>query len=128
MISGHAQNDLAGFKGMLKVGADVKPNWVTIISVMRAYLHSSALKCGRQIHSYVKQTGFEYNTSVQTTLMAMFAKCGSLVDTRLCFERIMSNEIFLAAWNTLITAYASPGHGREAISAFEEMIIRWVPA
>ncbi|XP_049351872.1 pentatricopeptide repeat-containing protein At3g62890-like [Solanum verrucosum] len=127
MISGYAQNGLADeslqlFDKMLDRDSEVRPNWVTVMSVLPACAHSAALDRGRKIHSFARETGLEKNPSVQTALIAMYAKCGSLVDARLCFDQIDPREKKLVAWNTMITAYASHGCGREAVSTFEDML------
>ncbi|KAK6916005.1 Pentatricopeptide repeat [Dillenia turbinata] len=127
MISGYSQNGLAGdalnlFDEMLKEDSEVKPNWVTIMSVLPACAHSAALERGRKIHEFSRRIGLDSNSSVQTALVAMYAKCGSLVDARDCFKKIHRSEKNLASWNTMITAYASYGQGMEAVMTFEQMI------
>ncbi|KAL5978747.1 hypothetical protein ACLOJK_029864 [Asimina triloba] len=127
MISGYSQNGLADcaldlFEEMQKDGSEVKPNWVTIMSVLPACAHSAALERGRRIHEYANSIGLGYNPSVQTTLVGMYAKCGSLADARHCFGQMRAGDRGLIAWNTMITAYASHGHGMEALLTFEDMI------
>ncbi|XP_050154996.1 putative pentatricopeptide repeat-containing protein At3g49142 [Malus sylvestris] len=131
MISGYTQNGLAEqalflFDEMLKKDSKVKPNWVTIMSVLPACAHSAALERGRKIHNFASRIGLESNVSIQTALLAMYAKCGSLLDARQCFERVRGTQNNLVAWNTMITAYASHGRGSEAVSTFEDMIVAGV--
>ncbi|CAM8930935.1 unnamed protein product [Rhodiola kirilowii] len=125
MISGFAQNGLDDralslFDKMCKEGSDVKPNWVTIMSVLPSCAHSAALERGRWIHGYAKSIGLGEHSHVQTALVAMYAKCGSLVESRRCFDSMRKRN--LVAWNTLINAYASHGRGAECVSTFEDMI------
>ncbi|XP_022922754.1 pentatricopeptide repeat-containing protein At3g62890-like [Cucurbita moschata] len=127
MISGYSQSGLAQqalslFDEMLKEDSGVRPNWVTIMSVLPACAQSSALERGRRIHELACRMGLNSNASVLIALTAMYAKCGSLADARNCFNRLNRSEKSLVAWNTMITAYASYGHGREAVSTFQEMI------
>ncbi|XP_022985292.1 pentatricopeptide repeat-containing protein At3g62890-like [Cucurbita maxima] len=127
MISGYSQSGLAQqalslFDEMLKEDSGVRPNWVTIMSVLPACAQSSALDRGRRIHELACRMGLNSNASVLIALTAMYAKCGSLADARNCFNRLNRSEKSLVAWNTMITAYASYGHGREAVSTFQEMI------
>lgn len=127
MISGYAQNGFADqaigvFEKMLTEDSDVKPNWVTIISVLPACAHSAALQRGRWVHDFASRIGLDSNTSVQTALVAMYAKCGSLSQARQCFDGIPQSKKNIVAWNTMITAYASHGCGRECIWTFEDMI------
>ncbi|PSS29159.1 Pentatricopeptide repeat-containing protein [Actinidia chinensis var. chinensis] len=127
MISGYTQNGLGEramclFDDMLKEGSDIKPNWVTVMSVLPACAHSAALEQGRRIHKFACDVGLDAHPSVQTAVVAMYAKCGSLSEARFCFDRICPNEKGLVAWNTMITAYASHGYGMDAVSTFEDMI------
>ncbi|XP_063943772.1 putative pentatricopeptide repeat-containing protein At3g49142 isoform X2 [Daucus carota subsp. sativus] len=114
MISGYSQNGLADealrlFDEMTDECSGVKPNWVTIVSVLPACAHSAALERGRKIHSYASAIGLDSNLNVQSALIAMYAKCGSLTDAEYYFARIRPSEKHLDAWNTMITAYASHG-------------------
>ncbi|KAF5178007.1 Pentatricopeptide repeat [Thalictrum thalictroides] len=127
MISGYTQNGLGDrafdlFEEMQREGSEVKPNWVTIMSLLPACAHAAALEQGRRIHSYASWIGLDSNSYVQTALVSMYAKCGSLVDARSCFDRLCVKDKGLVAWNTMITAYASHGLGMEAVWTFEDMI------
>lgn len=127
MISGYTQNGLADqalcvFEEMLKKDSDVKPNSVTIMSVLPACAHSAALERGRRIHDFASRIGLESNVCIQAALVAMYAKCGSLADACSCFDRIPQSQRTLVSWNTMITAYASHGRGMECLWTFEDMI------
>ncbi|KAL7119544.1 hypothetical protein ACP275_02G069600 [Erythranthe tilingii] len=127
MISGYTQNGLADnalqlFDEMSRQDSEMKPNWVTIMSVLPACAHSSALERGKKIHNFAQGKGLDSHPSVQTALVGMYAKCGSLADARWCFDRIKPNSKNLVSWNSMITAYASHGLGMEAVQTFECMI------
>lgn len=127
MISGYTQNGFADraldlFDEMLQEGSEVKPNWVTIVSVLPACSHSADLERGRRIRDFAYGIGLSSNSYVQTALVGMYAKCGSLIEARDCFDMIAQNKKNLVAWNTMITAYASHGFGEEAVSIFEDML------
>ncbi|KAL3620858.1 hypothetical protein CASFOL_035770 [Castilleja foliolosa] len=127
MISGYTQNGLASealqlFEEMSTDSSEVKPNWVTIMSILPACGHLSALERGKQIHKFAREKGLDSHPSVQIALVGMYAKCGSLSEARLCFNRINPNLRNTVAWNTMITAYASHGLGMDAVRTFESMI------
>lgn len=127
MISGYTQNGLNDlalglYEDMRRDDSEIKPNWVTLMSVMPACAHSAALEQGKRIHDYSSSIGLNSNSSVQTALVAMYAKCGCLDSARRCFEQICENEKGVIAWNTMITAYASHGRGVETVATFEDMI------
>ncbi|KAI3810361.1 hypothetical protein L1987_19973 [Smallanthus sonchifolius] len=127
MISGYAQNGLANqafevFDEMTNDVSNVKPNWVTVMSVLPACAQSSDLDRGRKIHDYATSIGLNSNTSVLTALAAMYAKCGSLSDAQICFRKIPTFKRNLVSRNTMISAYASHGCGLESVSTFNDMV------
>lgn len=127
MISGYTQNGLAAnalqlFDKMSRRDSELKPNWVTIMSVLPACAHSSALEQGRRIHRLAREEGLDTHPSVQTALVGMYAKCGSLADAEVCFDRIKPSSRNLVAWNSMISAYASHGRGMDAVRTFDCMI------
>ncbi|XXG86348.1 hypothetical protein AAC387_Pa11g1260 [Persea americana] len=127
MISGYTQNGLNDlalglYEDMRRDDSEIKPNWVTLMSVLPACAHSAALEQGKRIHDYASSIGLNSNSSVQTALIAMYAKCGCLDSARRCFGQIYENEKGVIAWNTMITAYASHGRGVETVASFEDMI------
>ncbi|GAA0144753.1 hypothetical protein LIER_05116 [Lithospermum erythrorhizon] len=127
MISGYSQNGLADkalrlFDRMLGEDVDVKPNWVTVMSVLPACAQVGALDLGRKIHGFAKEKGLDSHPSVKIALMAMYGKCGSLAEARLCFDSVGLDKKNLVAWNTMITAYAAHGCGVDAVSTFEDLL------
>ncbi|KAJ7551395.1 hypothetical protein O6H91_06G013300 [Diphasiastrum complanatum] len=68
---------------------------------------------GKKIHSDLVKSGLESNKYVASTLVSMYAKCGSLADARQVFDRMHERD--LVAWNAIIGAYAKQGQGREAL-------------
>ncbi|KAL0912268.1 hypothetical protein M5K25_018230 [Dendrobium thyrsiflorum] len=133
MISGYTQNGVADralqmFEEMKKDCEEVKPNWVTIVSVLPACAHSAALDQGKKIHEYARTLGLDSHPTVLIAIMGMYAKCGSLVEARRCFHCLSKRDKSVVAWNTLIAAYASHGLGPEAVSAFDDMVRSGVQA
>ncbi|EPS73257.1 hypothetical protein M569_01496 [Genlisea aurea] len=121
--SGHSDAALQLFDLMTMEDSTVKPNWVTVMSILPACENSSDLERGRRIHSFAREKGLDTHSSVQTALIAMYAKCGSLLDARSCFDGMNStSRNSSSTWNAMITAYSSHGLGKEAVETFEAMI------
>ncbi|TVU44616.1 hypothetical protein EJB05_04061, partial [Eragrostis curvula] len=97
----------------------LKPTPVTLISVLSACALLGALEQGKWIHEYVRKIGLDSLVKVNTALIDMYAKCGSLEDAVDVFQGMESRD--RQAWSVMIVAYANHGYGREAISLFEEM-------
>ena len=60
--------------------SDLKPTDVTLLSILPSCALLGALDLGRWIHEFVKIHGLDKNAKVETTLIDMYAKCGSLDD------------------------------------------------
>jgi hypothetical protein len=58
--------------------AGVKPNAVSIISVLPTCAKLAALGVGKQIHGYSNRNQFQSDVFVGTALVDMYAKCGSI--------------------------------------------------
>ncbi|XP_011626245.2 pentatricopeptide repeat-containing protein At2g01510, mitochondrial-like [Amborella trichopoda] len=123
MISGYAQNGcdtetLEFFSLMQREG--VQPNRVGFLSVLLVCGHLGALKKGELFHGFIIQTGFESDVSITTALIDMYGKCGSMDMAGLLFHQTGERDVVL--WSAIIACHGMHGHGREAISLYDEMI------
>ncbi|KAK2646532.1 hypothetical protein Ddye_021727 [Dipteronia dyeriana] len=123
MIAGYTQNGLTEqaislFQEMQM--SNVIPNPVTITSILSACAQLGALSMGKWVHGLVRNRKFESNIFVSTALIDMYAKCGSIVESRQLFDLMPEkNEV---TWNAMISGYGLHGRGQEAIKLFSEMI------
>ncbi|THU67539.1 hypothetical protein C4D60_Mb05t25720 [Musa balbisiana] len=84
MISGYAQSNqflaaLQLFKEMQKVRM-IKPNEVTMVSVLSACAHLAALEQGKWVHAYIDKNHMtlDDDQNLGAALVDMYAKCGSI--------------------------------------------------
>ncbi|KAK1258979.1 Pentatricopeptide repeat-containing protein [Acorus gramineus] len=82
MIGGYArlerfEDSLALFRRMQIVG-EAEPNEVTLLGVIPACANLGALDVGRWIHAYVERMNVDSNALIRTSLIDMYAKCGSI--------------------------------------------------
>ncbi|RVX08761.1 putative pentatricopeptide repeat-containing protein, mitochondrial [Vitis vinifera] len=123
MISGYAHNgynsETLGFFDLMR-SSGVIPNRVSILSVLLACGNLGALRKGEWFHSYVIQTGFEFDILVATAIMDMYSKCGSLDLARCLFDETAGKD--LVCWSAMIASYGIHGHGRKAIDLFDQMV------
>lgn len=122
MIDGYAQHGMPNealllFRKMLV--AKIKPNELTVLSLLSACGQLGALESGRWLHSYIENNGIQVNTHVGTALIDMYSKCGSLEDACLVFDMIDEKDV--VAWNSMIVGYAMHGFSRDALQLFHEM-------
>eukprot|EP01018_Ginkgo_biloba_P038505 Gb_40040 [translate_table: standard] len=122
MIAGYTQNaqwkEATELFGCMEF-SELKPDSVTIASVLRASAGLADLKQGKEIHDYIRKTGFEADIIVGNALVAMYAKCGSIEDARIQFDKMPQRDVI--SWNAMIAGYAHIGFCEEALKLFEEM-------
>eukprot|EP01018_Ginkgo_biloba_P028267 Gb_24755 [translate_table: standard] len=123
MIAGYAQNGHANealrlFDQMQQV--DMKPDSVTMVSVLPACSHLGALQQGKWIHDYINRNGFESDVSVSTALIDMYAKCGSIEIARNVFDNMSKRDV--VSWSAMISGYGMHGHGKDALALFIQML------
>ncbi|KAL8457429.1 hypothetical protein ACS0TY_035329 [Phlomoides rotata] len=91
----------------------------TISSILRALASSSNSNVGTQLHSYTIKVGSESDSSIGSSLILMYSKCGNIGDCDKVFEQMKGPD--LVCWTTMITSYAHHGKGHEALQLFERM-------
>ncbi|GAB4837747.1 hypothetical protein Ancab_002616 [Ancistrocladus abbreviatus] len=97
----------------------LRPDEVTMISVLSACTDLGALELGKWVESYVERERVQKSVELCNALVDMFAKCGD-VDKALRVFRGMP-ERNVVSWTSVIVGLAMHGRGVEAISLFEEM-------
>ncbi|KAK4414921.1 Pentatricopeptide repeat-containing protein, mitochondrial [Sesamum alatum] len=99
----------------------VKPNRVTLISVLPACGELRSVKRGKEIHAYAVRHGYGLDAQFSSTLVHMYCECGGALQmARLIFDRSMKKEIVM--WSSMIAGYSrSKDRVREAMRLFNEM-------
>lgn len=125
VISGYAQNGqpmeaLRIFSQMRR--RNVEPDWIALVSVLRAYTDVEDLEQGKSIHGFVIKRGLELEPDLLISLTSMYAKCGQVTVARLLFNSMELHNVIL--WNAMISGYAKNGYGEEAVELFKEMVAK----
>ncbi|KAJ0779813.1 putative aminoacyl-tRNA synthetase, class Ic, tetratricopeptide-like helical domain superfamily [Helianthus annuus] len=123
IIAGYAQNGFAGraielVAQMLSEG--LRPDPVTVISILPAVGNVGDLRVGKSIHGYVFKSGYERHGNVATALVDMYLKCGCLSTGRVIFDKMSSKNV--VSWNIMIDGYAQNDDYAEALSLFDKML------
>ncbi|KAF9625898.1 hypothetical protein IFM89_027675 [Coptis chinensis] len=97
----------------------VKPTEATVVSLSSACGHLGALDQGASLHAYISEHKIGLTTIMGTTLVDMYARCGSISLATEVFYSIELKDVL--TWNTIITGIAMHGHVAEALRLFKEM-------
>eukprot|EP01018_Ginkgo_biloba_P030431 Gb_26340 [translate_table: standard] len=122
MIAAYAGNGFAN--EALKVLCQMqlmgmKPDAVTITSVLPAIADLAALQKGKEIHDFVIKTKFESDVFVESALIDMYAKCGSITLARNMFDKMFKKNV--VSWTAMIVGYGMHGLGEDALGLFSQM-------
>jgi pentatricopeptide repeat protein len=125
MISGYAQagryaETLELFRAM-QSKSGVRPNEVTMVSVLSACAHLTALEEGRWAHAFIDKHKMvlDNDFNLGAALIDMYAKCARTDMANKIFHSLDQKNV--SAWNALITGLAVNGDVQDCISVFEQM-------
>ncbi|KAG2644059.1 hypothetical protein PVAP13_2KG401905 [Panicum virgatum] len=126
MISGYSKNGLAKeavqlFKQMRKVARSMTPDSVTLRSVILACAQLDSVELAEWMEDYVRGSEFKDDVLVNTALIDMYSKAGSIDRAHTIFERMHVRERDVVVWSALIVGYGAHGHVKEAVTLFEDM-------
>ncbi|CAN4126474.1 unnamed protein product [Withania somnifera] len=96
----------------------IKPNELTVTSLLSATGSLGAKKLGQQLHVLTFKLGMDSRLFIGNAVISMYFKCGSL-DGIQVFDEMVERDI--VTWNALLTGCAQNGLGKEAISYFEKL-------
>ncbi|WOL19753.1 hypothetical protein Cni_G28555 [Canna indica] len=118
--NGESLQTVSLFQGMQNAG--FKPTKDVLRALVHAYSDLGALVLGRGVHGYLIRNTIEAYSDdalLETSILNMYAKCGSIVLARRCFDQIVQKDV--VAWTSMIEAYAIHGLGLEALELFYQM-------
>lgn len=99
----------------------LKPNSITLMTVLPGCASLVALAKGKEIHAYVIRNALAMDIAVGSALVDMYAKCGCLDIARRVFDSMTTKNVI--TWNVLIMAYGMHGQGEEALELFRMMVL-----
>ncbi|XP_077240013.1 tetratricopeptide repeat (TPR)-like superfamily protein isoform X2 [Tasmannia lanceolata] len=115
--NGHAGKAVNLFRRMDCAG--LKPDPVTLVSVLSSCAYLGSLEIGMQIDNRIVEQGLERNVFVDNALVDMYAKCGSMEMAYQVFEKMPQRNVI--SWSTMIGGYAINGESEKALAMFSEM-------
>lgn len=117
-VNNHLYHDaLLVYKTMS--GHEFDPDHYTYPCVLKACSGSNNLRVGLQIHGVVLKVGQVLNLFIGNGLIAMYGKCGCLVEARRVLDEMPSRDV--VSWNSMVAGYARNGKFDDALEVCREM-------
>nr|XP_009393799.2 PREDICTED: pentatricopeptide repeat-containing protein At5g04780-like [Musa acuminata subsp. malaccensis]XP_018679361.1 PREDICTED: pentatricopeptide repeat-containing protein At5g04780-like [Musa acuminata subsp. malaccensis]XP_018679362.1 PREDICTED: pentatricopeptide repeat-containing protein At5g04780-like [Musa acuminata subsp. malaccensis]XP_018679363.1 PREDICTED: pentatricopeptide repeat-containing protein At5g04780-like [Musa acuminata subsp. malaccensis]XP_018679364.1 PREDICTED: penta len=111
----------------------LRPDHFTLPSLLKASAAIGDSFRGMTFHNWAVCLGHEENVIVRSSILDMYAKCGSLDDALYLFETMPNRDIVM--WNSIISGYARVGCSAQALDLFrrsqwevEEQDFRAIPS
>nr|XP_023914494.1 pentatricopeptide repeat-containing protein At4g31070, mitochondrial-like [Quercus suber]POF08076.1 pentatricopeptide repeat-containing protein, mitochondrial [Quercus suber] len=123
MISGCTANqnyDMAinCFQAMQVSG--VKPNRVTLLTVLPAFAELGYIEHGKEIHGYAFRHGFDADHHFSAALIHMYCKFQeTLHSAEIIFEKSIIKDVVM--WSLIIGSYAQSRNSGKAMNLFSQM-------
>ncbi|XP_031500197.1 pentatricopeptide repeat-containing protein At1g08070, chloroplastic-like [Nymphaea colorata] len=104
----------------------MKPNEITMVSLLSACAVLGALDLGKWLHLYINRSGLNLNVILGTALVDMYFKCGCVDNACHVFVKMPSKDA--ATWNSMISGLAIHGNSKDALTIFSQMkTVGWLP-
>ncbi|KAJ0989763.1 hypothetical protein J5N97_008119 [Dioscorea zingiberensis] len=79
-----------------------------------------ALPEGQRVHAHMIKTHYRPNVYLETRLLIMYVKCGSLGDARMVLDGMPNRSI--VSWTSMISGYSQSGLHSEGLELFLQML------
>ncbi|XP_010917002.1 pentatricopeptide repeat-containing protein At1g08070, chloroplastic-like [Elaeis guineensis] len=101
------------------IDENVRPDEVTVASILSACTQLKALEHGKQVHGYATKNLLGFDAFVHNALINMYAKCGYLSNAHHLFKKMSCRNV--VSWTLIIDGYSDKGNPSEALALFKEM-------
>ncbi|KAJ0236200.1 Pentatricopeptide repeat-containing protein [Hirschfeldia incana] len=123
VLSAYSKNDLyEEALGLFYVGDRGKglvPDESTFGTVLTACGNLRKVKRGKEIHGKLITSGISSNVVVESSLLDMYGKCGSVREARRVFNGMSKKNT--VSWSALLGGYCQNGEHERVIEMFREM-------
>uniref|UniRef100_A0A7N0UZA4 DYW domain-containing protein n=1 Tax=Kalanchoe fedtschenkoi TaxID=63787 RepID=A0A7N0UZA4_KALFE len=106
------------FEEMMKL-SDVKPDDVTIVSLVSACSKLGELVTGKMIHSFAESNGLDRNLNVGNAILYMYCKCGEVETAEELFSKMRERDVL--SWTSMLAGLANSGQFQKSLNLFQRM-------
>lgn len=117
---GHNEDAVHLFIDMLREG--ILPTQSTFPCAICAAANIASIGIGRSFHACAVKFFGKLDVFVSNSLISFYAKCGSMEDSLLVFNKLL-DERNVVSWNAVLSGFAQNGRGKEAIDFYQRMIL-----
>ncbi len=104
---GQSQKAMQLFQQMQREG--VRPNKFTFVPAIKTCAGLGTVENGRLVHKQLIQSGCQSDVFVGSSLVDMYAKCGSIEEAWRVFDKMPSRDE--VTWNAMILGHVKCGQG-----------------
>eukprot|EP00250_Pteridium_aquilinum_P019343 c24392_g4_i3 orf=1-2412(-) len=122
MLSAYAQHGeaLAALELYRKMHHQgIEPDKVIFLCILKAVSSAEEVMVGKAVHHEIIMKEVELDVVLGSTLVDMYAKCGSMEDAQLAFDKLPNRNA--VTWNAVIAGYVQHGHGFSALELYSRM-------
>ncbi|XP_022716296.1 pentatricopeptide repeat-containing protein At1g14470 [Durio zibethinus] len=116
--NGHPEMAIRLFEEMIAT-TDLKPDEITMVSVISACGHLGDLEMGNWIVNFLVDNQIKLSISGYNSLIFMYSKCGRMEDAERIFQEMKIRDI--VSFNVLVSGFAAHGNGIEAVELISRM-------
>jgi pentatricopeptide repeat protein len=95
----------------------MSPNKFIFVRVLNAFANLQALEEGKHVHKQMIQIGCESDVFMGTSIVDMYAKCGSMEDALRVFMKIPSHDV--VSWTAILLGYVKCGQELKALQRYQ---------
>ncbi|KAK7269255.1 hypothetical protein RIF29_21976 [Crotalaria pallida] len=106
------------FKEMME--AKVKPDEITVTSVLSACAHIGSLDVGEAVHEYIRKYDINADVYLGNALIDMYCKCGVVEKALEVFKDMKKKDS--VSWSSVIAGLAVNGFADSALDFFSQML------
>ncbi|XP_061356278.1 pentatricopeptide repeat-containing protein At3g16610-like [Gastrolobium bilobum] len=119
-LHGFYKEAIGFFREMIVATSGIKPDLVSVVSVLPVCAETEDEVMARIVHCYVLKVGLLGNVKVGNALVDVYGKCGSGKACMKVFDEMDErNEV---SWNAIITSFSFRGLYMDALDVFRLMI------
>lgn len=123
VISACTRNDMfkdaLGLFYLMQINCGFSPDGFMFGTVLAACGNLRRLKQGKELHGKIITTGMCGNVIVESSLVDMYGKCGSVFEAQCVFDRMSTKNS--VSWSALLDGYCQNGNFSSTIKLFRIM-------